>query len=274
VVIYYLGHKVFDNRFLERRVVNDLEHLSARWPLRVIEIAEMLFLLRSCQGFSDMCDRLARRDLRATFFEAAMAQMFLVAGFQVSFFPPTGNKGEDFDFIAEKFGKKINVEVTALTGDTFRAATIADRLGQKRRQVPPEEPSVICCILPETWDESDINFKLTNIAENFLARTGRVNAVVFVRERHWDAVEDKSSGGYVVIRKPFKNQAPRHPVASLDFLWSEVPMSGKARSAIAQPAADPEQRLALTKETRTSEFFEWVDSFCLSLDDGKNERSE
>ena len=111
--------------------------------------AETLFLLRSSPAFAELRKRLEKRALRSSFFEMLAAKQFLKAGFEIDARHPTGVRGQDFDFVATRDNKALNVEVTALQANEFSETTILNALRNKRKQLPADAPAVICCAIPE-----------------------------------------------------------------------------------------------------------------------------
>ena len=59
------------------------------------------------------------RDLRSTYYEMYAARMFFEGGYEVRAKPEVGIRREDFAFQASADGETVNVEVTALTAESF-----------------------------------------------------------------------------------------------------------------------------------------------------------
>jgi hypothetical protein len=250
--------------FFDLIKVNDNDEYSAQASLRVVRIGEALFLLRNAIGFDDLCRRFSQRDLRSTFYESYAAKLFLIAGYQVIFLPEIGVRGADFDFSSEANNVHINVEVTALTGLEFRPNTILNALEHKRGQVPRDAAAVIVCIIPETWphiDDDNMHTEISSVISRFFRNTQRINVVLFVQEAHLKFNTDGSLGGYVIFERPFINMNARHKTKSLDAVWSRS-ISDDLRDYLLNPSAirDSAKMAALRAETRSSEFFRWVDS--------------
>jgi hypothetical protein len=270
VIREYIEKSVFStdvDKFFSARIVNQQGEYHATYPLNVIRLAETLFIIRRCEGFSCLCDRFKSRDLRSTFFEASVARMFAVAGFSPQFRPEIGEIEKDFDFTATNGNEIINIEVTALTARRFSYNTIKTALNRKREQLPRDNPAAIFCIIPELWSKQqiDLNAEIERSAKRFFGSTSRVNVLVFMQERHLDVSGEGSRGALVVIRKPFKKMSPRYPTEALDFLFSGLDMSNEARAILEKrvvsmsDATDIEMLNKIVDEFRTSEFFRWVD---------------
>jgi hypothetical protein len=182
------------------------------------------------------------------------AKQFFKAGFEIFARPEIGALGEDFDFTAVRAGECANVEVTALTADTFSENTILNALHRKRRQVPNNAPAVIYCVMPEKWfpDPSNWNSRLPMIAEKFLTNTKRINVLVAWTERHVP-LGDGPGGGLVILRNSFRNPSPRITTECLDFLFDGTPAT--TLDSIQSGVGLKE----LVEEANSSEFFQWVD---------------
>lgn len=247
-----------DGAFLNRRPANQRGDIFYGFPIRVLLIGEMLFLLRQCRGFGEICRRLRSRDLKAAYFEMMVAKQFLAAGFDIEVWPERGIRGEDFDFTALRRGKKINVEVTALADRKFSSVTALNALGQKRKQLPRTRPAVIFCVVPERWGREGINLNVwaATTAETFLRQTRRVNAIVLGMEHHFDMSVDQTRGMMLLIRKTFFNSDVYFP-CDLSFLESEHSFAPYLRATMAGRPADGNY---LTGGIRNSGFYEWVDA--------------
>lgn len=230
--------------------------VSYEHVVRVLQVGETLFLLRSHPGFHEFCLRFQKnRDFRSTFHELLAARTFLRGGYKLHARPETGIKREDFDFKAVGLSETINVEVKALTAPKFGAPTIRNAPDAVRKQLPNDVPAIAFCAFPESWygiDPNPLRDALHQIAHEFFKGSRRVNAVVFLGEQHWDRAGDGSLGVLFVTQVPVANPAPLHPISSLDFLFNvstESPRSIVERNDLQKDIAD----------FQTSEFFRWVD---------------
>ncbi len=220
---------------------------------RVIIIGETLFLMRSAPGFSEFCRRLSGRDVRSTYFEIYVARMFIEGGYEVCARPEVGVRGEDYDFQASREGQTVNVEVTALTPDQFSPQNVENALHHKRKQLPDTEPSIIFCVLPESWSETPMGAPLGKLTKKFFGNTRRVSAVVYVIEKHVEFEKDGPVGQLSIQHLCLLHPNPRRPISSLSFLsdaWETD--TGQTDS--------PTQR-------RDNEFFQWADSIFMSKEE-------
>jgi hypothetical protein len=265
VIREYLESSVLDSDipdFWGARTINDEGGLWYGYTLRVTLVGESLFLLRNTKGFKEICSRLkARNNLRSAYYEMLAAKTLFRNGFDIEMRPETGEKGQDFDFTAFDGHRVINVEVTALAEKEFYKKTAINALFHKRSQLPDDKPAAIFCILPARWETEidDISAWMAHVANHFFLKTLRVNAVVFMIERHIDLDENQTRGGFTITSRIFEHPRPRYPLnvyAALKGrdlpeehgLLLEIDAHGAAQSGL------------LTELGRQGEFFEWVDS--------------
>jgi hypothetical protein len=230
------------------------------FPVRIISIGETLFVLRNCKGFPEICRRLKEHDLRSAYYEMLAAKIFFRAGFEIEMWPAKQVLGEDFDFTAVRKQFAINVEVTALKEKDFYEKTAINAIHWKRRQLPKDKPAVIFCVIPAQWENLgfDINEWTASVADKFF-RSGsrRVNRLVFYLER---LTKGTSGGGWITIMKTYDHPNPYFS-CNLDHIFE---MSGKSElmQLIIEDSIDnPELAKSFARQSRTGEFYEWVDSF-------------
>ena len=238
-------------------------------PLRIILIGETLFRLRNCSGFSEICRRLKERDLRASYYEMLAAKIFVRAGFHIEMKPenPVGNVqkrlGENFDFTAVRKRFAINVEVTALQEKEFYEKTATNALNHKRRQLPKDKPAIIFCVIPAQWEKLGFNVNewTASVAnEFFLSGSRRVNRLVFYVERHIDAANSQSRGGFVTVAQSYDHPNPYFP-CNFDHIFEQQGQPAFLDLMIEDSLDNPASAEALAKKIRTGEFYEWVDFF-------------
>jgi hypothetical protein len=228
---------------------------------RVLLIGETIFLMRTSPGFSEFCRRMRGRDLRSTYYEMYAARMFLEGGYEVRAKPEVGIRREDFDFQAIADAETVNVEVTALTAESFSAQTVENALHQKRKQLPDTDPSVIFCVLPESWATTvNLGPILGELTKRFFDRTRRVTAVVFVVEMHVSG-SDEPVGTFWIHHACLWHPNPRRPIRSAGFIANDA-----WKPTYAALDGSPTMR-------RESEFFRWVDSI-YSVKDSKVRRAD
>jgi hypothetical protein len=255
VIRYYLEIIVFEEN-------NDpyLAMTGYVFPLRVLLVGETLFLLRSCEGFSEICKRLKKqRDFRSAFFETRSTRKFLDAGFKIHVRPAKGTLGEDFDFVASQRELQVNVEATALMEKDFRETTAFNALHKKCRQLPTDKPAVIFCLFPSSWENIgiDLNEWMEKLATRVLRGTHRVNVLVFQIERRIDLSSNGQIGAMVTIAKSFFNEEPRHS-ADLSFLFEDG-MPNNERDTITRDMYNPTIANDVAQRLRISAFYKWID---------------
>lgn len=239
---------------IESKSSNSIEHLA-----KIILVANTLFSLRSCPGFSEMTRRMRGRSLRSTFYELWSAHYMLESGYEIFAKRETFQKGRDFDFSAVREGKTVNVEVTALTAAAFSEATLMNALNKKRKQLPSDQPSIIFCAYPESWFgiERDPADFLSDVTNRFFRGSKRVNAIVYVTEVHISA-KDMEYGGLTLRPTIATHFAPRIAV-DLTGLYDMHNQDEPAEilqmlSGTANDIRSAEQKVG------KSEFQSWVDS--------------
>jgi hypothetical protein len=251
----YIGLFYLGKNFTQREASNflDLQRTSRGgiwygYVGRVLLIGETLFLMRSSPGFQEFCRRMRGRDLRSTYYEMYAARMFLEGGYEVRAKPEVGIRREDFDFQAIADGETVNVEVTALTAESFSAHTVENALNHKRKQLPDTDASVIFCVLPESWATTEnLGPTLGELTERFFGRTRRVTAVVFVVEMYVSG-RDEPVGTFWIHHACLWHPNPRRPIRSTGFIASDA-----WKPTYVTPLGSPTMR-------RESEFFWWADS--------------
>lgn len=223
---------------------------------RATLVAETLFLLRNAPGFSELRKRMEKRDLRASYYELLAAKQFLINGFEIDARPPTGERGEDFDFMAVHDAGKVNVEVTALEAKEFSEKTVLNALNHKRKQLPKQDPAVIYCLLPERWftQGSNWNQTLETLAIRFLRGTRKINVLVFWIEQNLPRGDGEPGGVFGLVGLPYFHTNPRRPI-DLTFM-----QEGMKTSEFYEKLDNGESLDALEREANSSEFFRWIDS--------------
>jgi hypothetical protein len=143
--------KEFADKLFVTHKDGDKTLMDADDGMRLSTIGETIFLLRDMPCLPEFCFRMASRDAISAFHEAMTARIFLDGGFSITAMKESGVRGQDFDFRAEKDATAVCVEVTTLRPPAFSEATIQNVLGHKCKQLPPNKPGAIFCIVPETW---------------------------------------------------------------------------------------------------------------------------
>jgi hypothetical protein len=193
--------------------------------------------------------------VRPAFFEMLTAKQFFKAGFDIHAARESQTLGEDFDFVAKRGGKLINVEVTALTAPSYSESTVVTALKRKRSQLPNTAPAVICCVIPEKWIQDDeANWeRIEAPVTKFLAGTERINVVKIWCERNLVG-PDGHGAGLMMISRAFNNANARFGAESVNFLFSGTPISDGMTAL-----KSGEGLGRLIEASYQSEFFRWVD---------------
>jgi hypothetical protein len=229
-----------------------------QYQSRILAVADTLFAIRDIEGFDIHCKRLRDQDVRASFYEGFAARMFLQLGFSVKVRPPTGRKGEDFDFLATKDTTTINVEVTTLAGERYSSVTVENALEKKRKQLPADGPGVIFVVPPESWYEPghmEMQQTLRDDAERFVQKTERINAIVYLGEEHNDFGLDRR--GWLGFHfDACLHSVPRFPVPELDRF-----LDGTLSDPAAVSSAEKLSDLETLRTVNQSGFFDWAEAF-------------
>jgi hypothetical protein len=247
-----------------RRVLNlkesEISGLSPVHYSHLLLLGQSLFEMRSHPGFPEFCRRLKDRDLisQSVAFELIATERFCRSGFYLHARPEVGIKKEDFDFTAVRESVSINVEVTALTTDSFKENTVMNALNQKRQQLPADKPAIIFCNFPESWagEGIDLNSALMRLANQFLRGTQRINAIVFQTFKQYQRGE---AGGLALIENAYPNPKPRIHT-DLDFLFKGGGVDSRQMDKAFEPSASNSTRDSAYATLRTGEFHRWVDS--------------
>lgn len=183
---------------------------------RVVELGDILFSLRKVKNFDLWCKKLRQIPTYSFFLEASIARNFISSGFTVTIVKESKKKGEDFDFLVEKRGLEISVEITSKNSAELSSAKIRDTLRKKESQVPDCRPAILFLAVPETWiKKASLQEPIyAEVINNFFSNHSKYNAVVLV----WN--EGISVGeGMVKIQayRDYHNPAPKHPI-DLSFL--------------------------------------------------------
>ncbi|WP_296100355.1 hypothetical protein [uncultured Agrobacterium sp.] len=186
---------------------------------KCVMLARATFYWYGTATYSEFMRRLSRKDFETAFEEVLAASYFHRSGWEVIAKPETGVKQGDFDFRLKRNGSTLNVEVTSIHASSFSEGAIFNKLGKKRRQLPPDEPGIIYCSLPESWGlhrSQESNRLLEEIAMAFMRSTNRVVAVMFAMNFHYDRLAhgpiDVASKRRATLSLIFENLDPIVPV--------------------------------------------------------------
>jgi hypothetical protein len=205
---------------------------SIDYIFKLISLANYLIRLRNCVGFDVLVERFKTRAMRAAFFDARAASLF-VPDFDVKIRKESGVRGQDFDFSASRAETTINVEVTELNNSDFSETNIMNALRAKRSQVPDTDAAILYCSIPFSWllnAGDNLNAPLTQITYRFFGGSRRFNAVIY----SWTP-QIQIGGRYVsgVVDHLVLNPSARHPLPDNGrFLYQDHPLAESVRAAI------------------------------------------
>jgi hypothetical protein len=256
-ISYYLGRDISTPRhdgYFDSTAVNGTDFEWHSQVNRVILTGETLFLMRSMPGHMEFCRRLKHREVRPSVFEMLAAKQFFKAGFEIHAMPQKGKLGEDFDFLAKRNDQQINVEVTALTSPVYSESTLVTALKRKRSQLPDSAPAVIFCVIPESWIDTEENWKtIEGPVRKFLSGTRRINVVKIWCERR--LASNEGGAGLLLMSQSFGNPTARLDIHDIDFLFTSSFSIEQGLNAM-ETGKDRER---LIQDSNRSEFFRWVD---------------
>ncbi len=239
--------------------------MNSKGQLRMSMLADMLLTLSDTSCFNTLCSRFRFVNFRASFFETIVSTYFRREGFDILVRGREGQprRGEDFDFQARSSKSVINVEVTSLveTGDWRRS--IRNSVEAKRKQLPKNEPGIIYCLLPQQWVNlygGNLFFSMWYQANRILARTGRVNAVVFGLEQFYDYGEQ--GVGATFTTSPIINVQPRFPVDT-SFLFFSGGWGREHTEIVKRPELEGSLFLKMTPSQV------WVNELLLEIGDAR-----
>jgi hypothetical protein len=196
---------------------------TAVQQFRVIDLGEMLFNLQHIYGFDGCVERMKNGSIEPTLAELDAAKMLFINDQRFWFVTPSGQIGNDFDFIVlfpdarlAPLETKCNLET-----EDVNFSTIKNALDHARKQLPKDEPGIIFVKLPMKWlSDPTFEAKSIDVGRRFLAGTGRVASVVFYISMFYYANGILSQG---IRFKEIPNPKPRFGGADWQLLNNWVP---------------------------------------------------
>lgn len=187
---------------------------------RVVELGDILYslCLKNRNTLTVIVERFRKRDIRTTYFEAHIASLLLQDGYAIDVREEIGVLGDDFDLNVEKDGMHIAAEVTSKSeSSSLTESSLRNTLGDKRRQLPADLPSILFIILPKHWTAStDTESILLQATNKFFSRSKRIGCVQFVWELWFDTPIGKASAvGFIPLFHP----SPRFPLGDIGIVF-------------------------------------------------------
>lgn len=156
------------------------------YQLRVGNLADALFRMRTFKNFDAFVKRFEHRDHRGLFYEAMAARSLADALTDVEVRVESGIKGQDFDFLGvDHDGIQFDIEVTQKQDGEPTIATLRNLLKRKRRQFSGDSPGILFVTIPENWADksSQVEEAFAESTSEFFQSSQRVNLIVFQWER-------------------------------------------------------------------------------------------
>ena len=193
------------DRFLQ---ASESEDSDWNHQVRVIQLGDMLFLLKDCEGFDAFISSLKTRDLESVFFELYTAKMLHGNGFVIEFIEESGEKQKDYDLFAKRGEDPICVEAKSRrSGAVLTAGKLKSTLETARKQLPAAGPGIVFVQIPHEWPATpDSERIIGGCIGSFLRNSGRVNSVIVVWQR-WFPIGTGRGSAWIV--RQFDNQNPR-----------------------------------------------------------------
>lgn len=155
-----------------------------RHQQRVVELAEILFNLKSTPGFDSRVDLLRSRNLQSALAEFECAAILAKPGLSIRFIEEQGVKGLDYEAeVTTSSGASVRCEVKARVADSaLNSESLWRTLDQARKQLPKESGGIVLVRLPEEWGFPET--VVDDASRKLFRQSKRVAAVIVVTE-HW-----------------------------------------------------------------------------------------
>jgi hypothetical protein len=178
---------------------------------RIINLGHMLYELKECKGYEALISSLKTRDLAPTFFELWVANILYQNNYTVEFVVAKGQKGEDYDLLAERSETFISVEAKSRrAGIILGEMTLGNTLNTARKQLPSSGPGIIFVSIPNEWTmDRNAEDVIGNCINAFFRNSARVNYIVLIWHQ-WIELETGRASASLV--RQYENPSPRTPV--------------------------------------------------------------
>lgn len=189
----------------------------------VFDLADGLVRTRGLLGFNAFAAGLRSRSLTDAAAEMRAIAHCIRAGAQVHFVNPNRRPGPSPDAVANFFGVPVFVEVKSrqnLPVLDYSSSKIHSTLSSARRQLPPDEASMIYLGIGHLWCGSDeVLASIKDAAERFLRNTRRVNVVVLMMERKFPHPHDEGAA-FSNAMMAVHNPRARHRIPTISE-WTD-----------------------------------------------------
>jgi hypothetical protein len=151
---------------------------------RVIDLAEMIFNLRTVPEVEGVLEELLRHNIEDRFAELEVGKMLKLAGVDFKYVAPGGPRGTSYDLLISTHAGEVCAEVKCkIESNTKLSDTaILNTLKGARSQLPEDQMGAVFLKCPQTW-APDGNIEsvvpaLEHAAQRFMRGTSRVVSVV------------------------------------------------------------------------------------------------
>ncbi len=199
---------------------------------RIMDFADSLFILQSCEGFEWKIKELRKkvstnnRDVfvEDTIIELRVAKMLVKSGHAVKFVRPSRSKTKDFDLeINLREGNVLCAEVKCKREDTAISTNNLRRtLYRAEKQLPKTASNVIFVRLPTTWvQDPQYTVEIDQVLIKFFDNVRHINAVVIIWE---ECIQlDKSPSKARILKyQPKLHPSPLISCHGLDKLFTRL----------------------------------------------------
>jgi len=188
--------------------LDDSEKTNYNHQDRVIKLGHMLYTLKECRGYEAFIASLKTRDLASTFFELCAANTLYQNEFITEFVEAKGQKGKDYDLLAERDGISVSVEAKSRrAGIVLGEKTLRYTLETARKQLPPSGPGIIFVSIPSEWTmDKSAEDVIGNCIKAFFRNSARVNYIVLIWN-HW--IQSETGRASASFIRQYENSSPR-----------------------------------------------------------------
>ena len=156
---------------------------SATSTLRTVQLANSLYSLQDCKGFTSNLLKLRsifKEQLEDTLIELFLANLIKSNVDYCELVVETGVKGSDFDLIVSKGSDRAAIELKCKrdTGQFSRSRFSKILSNAKDQMKNADFAQIIVIWIPSNWLESSIDSELQEVITAFLGRSTNVSAII------------------------------------------------------------------------------------------------